>query len=512
MATEDTAKITSGLGLTKEEVRRYYARADVQKKLLPYLKNKDLLVGQSSAPDHLIYRRYDKDKPIRVSTPAELEWYGSRRYTEFHPVIGKTTREVWVDLDPGKGIKEKDLKETTRLVDHMLKSMPEIRSTSVAYSGGRGYYVRGLLEKETDTAKARHFLQKQLAAMEGKDKLFTGGEVTFQPPGKNQIRLDLSTLHDKGSIRAPYALHSETGLMSVPVSIKDLPGFDPQRDANPRKLAAEKEFAPGISMSRATHALPELKDKTWTMAVQAHDARKAGMHWDLRLVDPDTTHAHSWAVPKSKLPSPGDKPILAVRTPTHTADYALHYGVNGPKAIHEGYGKGMVEMVHKEPVNVLSSQPDKIKFERTINGLPQQYVLFQTKGHSWLLKNTTKPSKEASMAGMNPFQQGQYAALYKLGLADNAGTESNSNGGVVSEKPSISETAMPIETDDEQLPAGQLAAALSQISEPTSNSEARMSPGENTEGHLNRNTVWSEPHPIPNDMTQGASPVMPGRF
>lgn len=265
-----------------------------------------------------------------------------------------------------------------------------------------------------------------------------------------------------------------------------------------------------MSMSRATHALPELQDKTWTMAIQAHNARKAGMHWDLRLVDPNTTHAHSWAVPKSKLPSPGDPPILAVRTPTHTAHYALNYGVKGPKEIKEGYGKGMVEMVHKEPVTVVSSQVDKVKFERTVNGLPQQYILFQTKGPSWLIKNVTKASKEASMT---PFQQGQYAALCKLGLSDNGGTENSSGAGsVISEKPSTFEVPIPIDTNDEGMPAGQIAAALSKMPDVMGQSAASRQKGEDVEGHLNRNTVWSEPHPITNDMATGPSPVMPGRF
>lgn len=497
--TEGTTKITSGLGLTKDEVRRYYARPEIQKKLLSYIRGKDLLVGQAAGPGEVIYRRYQNGQPITINSPKELEYYGARRYTEFHPVIGKTTKEVWVDLDPGKEIKDKDLKETTRLVDHMLKSMPEIRNTSVAYSGGRGYYVRGLLAKETDTTKARGLLQKQLSVMEGKDKLFTGGEVTFQPPGKNQIRLDLSTLHDKGSIRAPYALHSETGLMSVPVSIKDLPNFNPQRDANPRKLAAEKEFAPGISMSRATHPLPELSNKTWTMAIQLHDARKAGRHWDLRLVDPDTSHAHSWAVPKAKLPSPGDNPILAVRTPTHTARYALEWGAQGPKEIKEGYGKGMVEIIHKEPVTVLSSKPEKIKFERTINGLPQQFVLFQTKGPSWMIKNITKASKEA---GMTPYQYGKLAAFRKLGLTTDT----------TDKRPSTFEVPVPLPEEDSEAPAGQLAAALSQLPDVMGKSDAAKTKEENVEGHLNRNTVWSEPHPIANEMATGPSPVMPGRF
>jgi hypothetical protein len=42
--------------------------------------------------------------------------------------------------------------------------------------------------------------------------------------------------------------------------------------------------------------------------------------------------------------------------------------------------------------------------------------------------------------------------------------------------------------------------------------DALKTKGENVEGHLNRNTVWSEPHPISNEMATGPSPVMPGRF
>lgn len=494
MATEGTAKITSGLELTKDEVRRYYSRPDVQKKLLPHLQGRDLLVGQSPAPNQIIYKRYDKGSPIRINTPSELEWYGSRRHTEFHPTIGAKTNELWVDIDSGSSVGLNDAKFIVPAVEEALRKMPNVRDTNIAFSGGRGFYVRGQLDKYYPTDAVREKLKKVV-----KNLAHSRDDVVWdRPPATDEVRLDISTFHDKGSIRAPHALNSATGFISVPLTRNRLQGFDPVNDANPRKLAAEKEFAPGIPMNRTVHDLPELSGKTWTMAIQLHNAERAGKHWDLRLVDPDTTHAHSWAVPKAKLPSPLDPPILAVRTPTHTASYALNYGVKGPKEIKGGYGKGMVEMVHKEPVTVLSSKPDRIKFERKVNGLPQQFILFQTKGPSWMIKNVTKVEKEASMT---PFEQGWQSALRKLGMGPGREDQSTSL-----------DSPMPRDTADDHLPAGQLAAALSQLSSVPTTSEASKTKEENVEGHLNRNTVWSEPHPIANEMATGPSPIMPGRF
>ena len=112
---------------------------------------------------------------------------------------------------------------------------------------------------------------------------------------------------------------------------------------------------------------------------------------------------------------------------------------------------------------------------------------------------------------MTPYQYGRYTAFCKLGLADNAGGEVGS-GGLPSTPPSTLEVPVPIEANDEQTPAGQLAAAFSQMPDGMTRSEALKGKGENVEGHLNRNTVWNEPHPITSDMATGASPVMPGRF
>lgn len=52
---------------------------------------------------------------------------------------------------------------------------------------------------------------------------------------------------------------------------------------------------------------------------QRHEAKRAGMHYDVRIVIGDK--AFSWAT-KKEMPTPG-KPILLFEQPTHTASYAL---------------------------------------------------------------------------------------------------------------------------------------------------------------------------------------------
>jgi len=335
----------------------------------------------------------------------------------------------------------------------------------------------------------RKMLEKHLRQLTKKNP-----ELTMSPPKEHQVRLDVSTLHDKGSLRAPYSINAQTGLVALPLTRRELTTFDPQKDALPSAVQAQ-EFAPGIPKEKTTHDLPNLTDRHWTMAIQEHDARKAGKHWDLRLVDPDTTHAHSWAVPKARLPNKDGRPLLAVRTPTHTARYALGFGSDGPKEIKKGYGAGLVQILHKEPVRVLSSSPDKLKFERTVDGSPEQYMLFKTKGDAWLMKRT----KEAM--AHSAYDKGRLAIFEKLGVAPQG----------VTKKPTTSEMDTPVENDDKNMPAGALARMLASVDNPDKRDP--KSEGEDSiEDRLNRNVTWTEPSQIPYEFASGPSPIMPGNF
>lgn len=144
--------------------------------------------------------------------------------------------------------------------------------------------------------------------------------------------------------------------------------------------SAKKEFAPGIPAARKIDTIPSIKNKAWTLSVQQHDAKKAGKHYDVRLVDPGSQKAHSFAVPRGRLPSKGDRMLLAIQQPTHTADYALNFEGKIPVGT---YGAGQVKIKLQEPVNVVKANADRIHFERP-NG--RGYVLFRTQGNNWGFK------------------------------------------------------------------------------------------------------------------------------
>jgi hypothetical protein len=127
-----------------------------------------------------------------------------------------------------------------------------------------------------------------------------------------------------------------------------------------RLVPKKGEFAPGIPSSRQIKPLPRVKHnnpQVWQMALQRHEAERAGEHADLRLVD-NKGRAHSWAIPRGSLPKPGEK-ILALPQPTHTEEYA---GRKGTFEISEGYGKGKVHSKGLQPVEVVRSQPNLLRF------------------------------------------------------------------------------------------------------------------------------------------------------
>lgn len=156
---------------------------------------------------------------------------------------------------------------------------------------------------------------------------------------------------------------------------------------------AEREFAPGIPSKRQIDALPDIREPTnWTIAIQDHKAERAGRHYDLRLIDPATGKAHSWAIPKAMLPKPG-KSVLAIQQPTHTAEYATTFGKNRPQKITSGYGKGTVRMHLLDNTEVYHSKPEekgtRLRFNLYKSTGPEEYALIRAGKNQDLLVNKT---------------------------------------------------------------------------------------------------------------------------
>lgn len=154
-----------------------------------------------------------------------------------------------------------------------------------------------------------------------------------------------------------------------------------------------KEHAPGIPDRSHIAKLPDIKKPTdWQYSLQEHHADRAGLHYDLRLIDPETGHAHSWALPKAMLPAPG-KPVLAVQQPTHTAEYSLSFGKDREEVIPSGYGKGRVKIKNLTTADVYHSKADdagtRLRFNLYPSTGPEEYALVRTQKGQDLLVNKT---------------------------------------------------------------------------------------------------------------------------
>jgi len=488
--------------VNKQDVLDYYGTPHIQSALLRNFYGDEALTLVKHEGGTPFFRRNLGGEPIKLNSPGQLKRLVDQRTVEFHPSIGEKTNVIWVDIDPGKEVSTHELKPIVKQIDTLLKSIPEVTRTSLAFSGGRGFYVRGHLKEEISTNKARELIDEKLKPLTARDP-----KLVMAPPQSSQVRLDTSTLHNKGSIRGLYSLNEETGLASIPLKRHELDSFDPSRDASPKKLIGE--FAPGIPSTRTTHDLPSLANANWTMSVQHHDAVKAGPHWDLRLVDPDTGYAHSWAVPKAKFPEAGGKPLLAVQTPTHTSSYALSFGEGRPDQIHTGYGRGSVEIKHREKVNILSSGPDSLKFERVDGKEKERYALVRTNKDKWLMRNITP---KVAQFLKQAFDQGYCDMLRKLGAEStpdsamgNQGDQGQQGGG----EQTSSESGRPIPDDDQQMPAGQLAEALSNLDESDAESDPVGSvQGNPVDKHLERPAEWGNPFSV--GYVAGSTPIIPG--
>ena len=88
--------------------------------------------------------------------------------------------------------------------------------------------------------------------------------------------------------------------------------------------------------------------------IMKHNAKKAGLHYDLRFRMPDSTMWASFAVPKG-VPTKPAKKVLAIRTVDHTKKGALLTGY-----IKDGYGTGELRVWDIGKCDIIQYSEDRI--------------------------------------------------------------------------------------------------------------------------------------------------------
>ena len=169
-------------------------------------------------------------------------------------------------------------------------------------------------------------------------------------------------------------------------------------------------YAPGIPSRDVSHELPKVEEpKTWQFVVHDHKAERRGRHFDLRLGDPDTGHAHSWAMP-AEWPKPGER-SWAIQQPTHTMGYMDFEGTLPP-----GYGAGEVTKHVRDRVEVTSAKPGHINFNLYRGTGPEEYTLHRIADKKWQLFNRTIHRKKMDLPSSRP-------SYREVGVADPRSTE-----------------------------------------------------------------------------------------
>lgn len=112
------------------------------------------------------------------------------------------------------------------------------------------------------------------------------------------------------------------------------------------------------------------------LTIQEHDAKRAGLHWDLRIsYETGPSDQASWVIPKHHLPAPGDK-LLAISVDDHPWEYRDYEGY-----LKDGYGSGSVKLIHADWTECELVSESKVRFQ--YNG--RNYSLSYWKDNKWFL-------------------------------------------------------------------------------------------------------------------------------
>jgi DNA primase len=209
------------------------------------------------------FRRDFRGKKIVLNSVKDLMFFINIHYIDVIPCVHRIgiERPDWlvVDIDPGPKVdfeKTKEVAKITYKVFEKLKLNPVMK-----FSGSRGFQVWSLI-KEFEMPE-----NYQPLVLRGKSKrkknyfsLFADfvriiqkevdkeipGITTSETLGKKEreekILLDSSSMKPMGLVRAPYAVHSKTGLVSMPISIKELKKFEKENATTEKVLERYKKI------------------------------------------------------------------------------------------------------------------------------------------------------------------------------------------------------------------------------------------------------------------------------
>jgi hypothetical protein len=183
------------------------------------VKGKPVLVYIGTGTNQKILKRNHNGKPIVLTSddpsgsenPSNYWYWVKRRLLSIHEVLGTKTDHGFVDLDLHGGYPLEKAKEYAAKLVPVLKK--KYGNASVWQSGGEGLHIEFDLKEPVSVDKLRKELRDLLDEFNEDFEGVTTGLVK----GKG-MRSDVSTLHNKGGLRAPGALGETWGRVKKKLS------------------------------------------------------------------------------------------------------------------------------------------------------------------------------------------------------------------------------------------------------------------------------------------------------
>jgi hypothetical protein len=249
--------------MTRKQIRDHYEKPDIRKKIMARIKGKPILVYIGIGKNQKVLKRNHDNKQIVITNddaekgedPHNYFYWTKRRLLSIHEVFGTKTDLGFVDLDIHGGF---EFKQATKYA-HALSGKIKERFGSVPslyQSGGSGIHVEFGLKDEVQI----NDLRKELKELLDEFNEDWDGVTTGVAKGKG-MRSDISTLHNKGSLRIPWALGETYGKVKKPLG-KTQDDDDYHNDTWGIKNITEPNFPPEegvIQTPTGTEVSPDRK-------------------------------------------------------------------------------------------------------------------------------------------------------------------------------------------------------------------------------------------------------------
>lgn len=192
---------------------------------------------------------------ITIRSERDLQRWLDVHGIDFIPYLHRpnSDRPDWlvVDFDAGKAVRFEDAKRVVEATRGVLRDFGI--DPALKFSGSRGFQLwaqfkphelpDGYRPKPLRTERR----QRNFFTFYSDIVRFLESEVAKQLPGlttsetarkearRDKVLLDASIIKPMGDVRAPYSMHFKTGLISMPLQIKELRFFDPEM-ADPERV------------------------------------------------------------------------------------------------------------------------------------------------------------------------------------------------------------------------------------------------------------------------------------